>query len=122
MRAGGRPIEKPVRHVILSWAEADEPSREHMVNTGKDYLEYMGWADHQAIMVAHQDKPYAHLHLIVNAVHPETGRRWMTVTPTRVVKNGRCSMSLIKIGFTARSGSRMSRTGQGACRAIYGWN
>ncbi|MGY8666198.1 relaxase/mobilization nuclease domain-containing protein [Bradyrhizobium sp. UFLA05-109] len=74
VRAGGRPTENPVKHVSLNWAVEDKPSREHMIKTGEDYLRHMGWSDHQVIMVAHQDKPYAHLHMIINAIHPETGK------------------------------------------------
>ncbi|MGW1425721.1 relaxase/mobilization nuclease domain-containing protein [Bradyrhizobium manausense] len=74
VRAGGRPTENPVKHVSLNWAIEDKPSREHMIKTGEDYLRHMGWSDHQVIMVAHQDKPYAHLHMVINAIHPETGR------------------------------------------------
>ncbi|MCP3381257.1 relaxase/mobilization nuclease domain-containing protein [Bradyrhizobium sp. CCGUVB4N] len=74
VRAGGRPVENPVKHISLNWAEEDKPSREHMIKTGEDYLRHMGWSDHQVIMVAHSDKPYAHLHMIINAIHPETGK------------------------------------------------
>ena len=74
VRAGGRPTENPVKHISLNWAEDDRPSREHMLASGHDYLRHMGWSDHQVIMVAHQDKAYAHLHMIINVIHPDTGK------------------------------------------------
>lgn len=74
VRAGGRPTENPVKHVCLNWAIDDKPSREHMIKTAEDYLRHMGWSEHQVIMVAHSDKDYAHLHMIINAIHPETGK------------------------------------------------
>jgi len=74
VRAGGRKTENPVKHISLNWAPADNPSQKHMRETGIHFLEYMGWAEHQAIFVAHHDKAYKHLHIILNAVHPETGR------------------------------------------------
>ena len=33
----------------------------------------MNWQEHQAILVAHDDKRYPHVHVMLNAVHPETG-------------------------------------------------
>jgi hypothetical protein len=33
----------------------------------------MGWHDHQALIVRHDDK-HPHVHVMLNAVHPETGR------------------------------------------------
>jgi hypothetical protein len=35
----------------------------------------MGWEDHQAVVIAHDDKAYHHAHVVLNAVHPETGRK-----------------------------------------------
>lgn len=73
-RAGGRKTEKTVKHVSLNWAPSDNPSQKHMVETGQHFIEFMGWGEHQAIFVAHDDKAYKHMHIILNAVHPETGR------------------------------------------------
>lgn len=73
VRAGGRPLEKPVKHISLNWAPADEVSRDHMIATAESFLNHMGWGDHQAILFAHNDKEYQHLHIVLNAIHPETG-------------------------------------------------
>jgi hypothetical protein len=35
----------------------------------------MKWQEHQAVLVAHDDKPYKHVHVMLNTVHPETGLR-----------------------------------------------
>src|SRR5919204_648282 len=39
-------------------------------------LSDLGLSEHQAVMVAHQDRPHAHVHVMVNRVHPETGVAW----------------------------------------------
>lgn len=75
VRAGGRATENPVKHVSLNWAPSDRPTQQHMVETAEEFLRHMKWQEHQAVFVAHRDKPYAHVHLILNAVHPETGLR-----------------------------------------------
>src|SRR5262249_7658128 len=72
IRAGGRPTENPVKHVSLNWSPEDNPSREHMIQTSEEFLRHMKWQEHQAIMVAHDDKQYRHVHVMINCVHPET--------------------------------------------------
>ena len=44
-----------------------------MVATAEDFLRHMQWDEHQALLVSHTDKPYAHVHVMLNTVHPETG-------------------------------------------------
>ncbi len=72
-RAGYKPIQKPVKHVSLSWHASDEPTPEHMKEATQQFLEHMGWHEHQAFLVGHQDKEHPHVHIMINAVHPETG-------------------------------------------------
>lgn len=73
VRGGGRKSDNPVKHISLNWHPSQNPSKEHMIATAEEFLAHMGWQDHQAIIVAHNDKPYKHLHIILNAIHPETG-------------------------------------------------
>lgn len=75
IRAGGRATENPVKHVSLNWSPDDTPTRDHMIKTTESFLGHMGWQDHQALLVAHEDKAHAHVHLMLNVIHPETGLR-----------------------------------------------
>jgi hypothetical protein len=61
--------------VSLDWSPKDKPTPEHMIETAEGFLRHMNWHEHQAVMIAHNDKSYAHVHLILNVVHPETGLR-----------------------------------------------
>jgi len=72
-RTGGRPLKNPVRHFSLNWHPSEQPTPEHMVRTVQDFLRHMGWHEHQALIVRHDDK-HPHVHVMVNAIHPETGR------------------------------------------------
>ncbi len=72
---GGRKVEKPVRHVSLNWHPSQTPDQEAMIGAAQSFLRHMGWDEHQAILIAHDDKAYRHVHLVVNAIHPETGRK-----------------------------------------------
>lgn len=73
IRAGGRASENPNKHLSLNWAPDENPTREHMIATTEDFLRHMRWEDHQALLVAHTDKSYAHVHVMLNTIHPETG-------------------------------------------------
>jgi hypothetical protein len=74
IRAGGRATENAVKHLSLNWAPDQHPTREHMIQTAEGFLRHMGWQEHQAIFVAHQDK-HPHVHIVLNVIHPETGLR-----------------------------------------------
>ena len=73
VRAGGRATENSVKHFSLNWSPEDNPSREHMIQSTDEFLRHMGWEEHQAVLIAHTDKQYAHVHVMLNSVHPETG-------------------------------------------------
>lgn len=75
IRAGGRATENPVKHLSLNWAPDEQPTREHMIEATEEFLQHMKWQEHQAIFVAHEDKAHAHVHVMLNVVHPETGLR-----------------------------------------------
>ena len=64
---------KPVKTLVLSWRDGDAPDKAQMVDAADSYLEHMGWQDHQAVYIPHNDEQHAHLHVVMNIVHPETG-------------------------------------------------
>ncbi|MBS0232106.1 MAG: relaxase/mobilization nuclease domain-containing protein [Proteobacteria bacterium] len=67
---------KPVYHLAISWHRDEDPSDDLMREVGVDTLRDLELAEHQALFVAHKDTAHKHLHLIINRVHPETGRAW----------------------------------------------
>src|SRR5262245_38848076 len=73
-RIDGSPTAKPVYTVALSWSpDMPAPTKQQMIEAGHSYLQHMGWEAHQALFFCHTDTKHPHLHLILNAVHPETG-------------------------------------------------
>lgn len=73
-RLDGSRTQKPVFTVALSWSPDEPvPTKQQMIEGGHSYLQHMGWEAHQALFVNHTDTKHPHLHLIINAVHPETG-------------------------------------------------
>jgi Relaxase/Mobilisation nuclease domain len=73
-RLDGRPTERTVMTVALAWSpEQAPPTKEHMIETGHSFLQFMKWEAHQVLFVSHNDTKHPHVHLIINRVHPETG-------------------------------------------------
>lgn len=73
VRAGGRSLTNAVKHVSLNWSPEQAPTKEQMIEAAEEFLTHMKWHEHQAVLVAHSDKAHSHVHVMVNAVHPETG-------------------------------------------------
>lgn len=74
VRAGGRPLENPVKHFSLNWHPSQDPTREEMIAATEDFLKHMGWSERQALLVAHQDKEHDHAHVMLSRIHPEHGK------------------------------------------------
>ncbi len=69
-------VQRPVYHIALSFDPEDEVDQETMVRVADRLLTDLELTEHQALIVAHGDTRHAHVHLMVNRVHPETGRAW----------------------------------------------
>jgi hypothetical protein len=69
-------VQKPVYHLMVSFAPTDPVDRAVMERVADRIVDRLGLAEHQAVMVAHRDRPHPHVHVMINRVHPETGRAW----------------------------------------------
>lgn len=68
--------DQPIYHYSLSWDETDNPTRQQMIEAGTQTLRDLGLGEHQALLVAHNDHDYKHLHVMVNRVHPVKCTAW----------------------------------------------
>lgn len=69
----GRKLEQPVYTYSLSWAPDEAPTHGEMIGAARASLQALGLSGHETLLVAHNDEPHPHIHVIVNRVHPETG-------------------------------------------------
>jgi len=72
--ATGRKLEKPVYTYSLAWAQDEAPAPQEMIAAAQDSLKALGMDDRQAVLVSHSDTDHPHIHVILNRVHPETGK------------------------------------------------
>lgn len=70
----GRDNKNPVLHYTLSWHASDNPEPEHMKAMALDSLKALGLSEHETVMACHSDKEHHHVHVVVNTVHPYTGK------------------------------------------------
>jgi hypothetical protein len=69
-------VQVPVYHISLNWSPEDQPTRQDMEETVDRVLRGLGLGEHQALLVAHNDTPHPHVHVMVNRVHPRTLKTW----------------------------------------------
>jgi hypothetical protein len=70
----GRKNTSPVLHYTLAWHEDDKPSADEMQNAALASLKVLGLEEHEALIAGHKDKQHPHVHIVVNTVHPYTGK------------------------------------------------
>lgn len=83
----GADNKTPVMHYTLSWAPDDRPSKQQMMDAALQSLKVLGLGDHQAAVAAHNDTMHPHVHIVVNTVHPETGRTAPLKFPARTLRD-----------------------------------
>ena len=122
IRAGGRATENPVKHLSLNWAPDENPTREHMIETAEDFLRHMKWQEHQALIVAHEDK---HMRMCMScsmSCIPKPGCGSTMISNAAARRHGRWTMKGSRGGFIASSGCKMSRSARMRRRARPGWH
>ncbi len=65
-------------HAMIAWHPDERPSLEVMQEIARRTLGLAELGEHQTLIMGHGDKAHPHLHMMINRVHPETGRAWST--------------------------------------------
>ena len=60
--------ENPVYHTVLSYPHGEDPGDEKLVEISNRFLQKIGVADTQHIIVKHTDKEHLHVHILANRV------------------------------------------------------
>jgi Relaxase/Mobilisation nuclease domain len=74
VKRAGRVCEDSVKTFSMSWHKDDRPDVQHVVESADAFVKHMGWEQHQAVYVGHNDTEHRHIHVIVNRVNPDNGR------------------------------------------------
>uniref|UniRef100_UPI0001CC1C62 relaxase/mobilization nuclease domain-containing protein n=1 Tax=Pseudomonas amygdali TaxID=47877 RepID=UPI0001CC1C62 len=59
---------------IQSWSEGEWPTDDQAFDAGNFALAAIGLEGHEYLSAVHRDTNNAHLHIMVNKVHPDTHR------------------------------------------------
>ena len=72
----GNKSDKTVYHYSLGWnpSEKDGLTKAEMLRAADESLRALGAEGNQAALIAHNDTAHPHVHVIINRVHPETGK------------------------------------------------
>ncbi|MFV1589918.1 relaxase/mobilization nuclease domain-containing protein [Phaeobacter sp. JH20_39] len=71
-----RGAKRPVYHLPISWPPEEQPPKEVQMQVAEQLIADLGLSEHQHLIVAHDDGDCPHIHIVVNTVHPESGRVW----------------------------------------------
>jgi len=74
VRLTGRKLEKPVFAYTLAWPPGDRPGQQEQIDACHASLKVLGLEERQAVIVSHTDGQSPHVHVLVNRVHPDTGK------------------------------------------------
>lgn len=76
IKSTGRKSNKSVLHMSLSWHPDEKAalSQGEMRRAALQALEAIGADNRQAIIIAHQDEPHPHVHILCNRISPHDGR------------------------------------------------
>lgn len=69
-------VRQPVYHLALSFDPGDVIDRGAMERVADRVLAALELQEYQALLVAHRDRGHPHVHVLINRVHPETGKTW----------------------------------------------
>jgi len=69
-------VERPVYHLAISLHPSERLDREALERVVDRTLADLGLEGHQAFLVAHNDAGHQHVHVMINRVHPDTGKAW----------------------------------------------
>lgn len=69
-------VGQPVYHLTISFDPGDPVDRATMERIADRVITTLGLQEHQVVIVAHADRDHPHMHLLINRVHPETGKVW----------------------------------------------
>lgn len=72
--AGRKSKAGSVYSFSLAWHPEQNPDKETMLDSALTTMDMLGLSEHEAVMVAHNDREHPHVHVILNLVHPESGK------------------------------------------------
>ena len=70
----GRKTQRPALTFSLSWHPEQNPNKEEMLSAAQRAIAALDLSEHEALIVAHKDTPHKHVHVLINRIHPVSGR------------------------------------------------
>ena len=73
--AGLNPrLRTPASHLVLSWHGSERPTDAQMIAAAGEVMSVLGADEHQQVIAVHRDRDHAHVHVVLNRVHPISGK------------------------------------------------
>lgn len=73
-KSTGRKSARHVQTLSLAWHPGETVTRKEMEQAADEVIEILELTDHHIVIFCHNDTAHPHIHLLINRVHPDTGR------------------------------------------------
>jgi len=67
-------IRHPAAHIVLTWPETERPTDRQMIFAARMAMIDFCAGAHQMLIAVHRDRINSHVHILLNRIHPMTGR------------------------------------------------
>jgi len=67
-------MRMPVSHIAINWSNTEAPTDAEMINAARMVLSALGADGYQAVIGVHRDAEGGHAHIVLNRIHPVTGK------------------------------------------------
>lgn len=102
--AGLNPQNRaPCSHIVVCIHETENPSDEEALGAAQMLLNEFGASEHQAVLAIHRNTKSTHVHIILNRVHPVTGKS-LTLSNDYVRLERACRRTEHHMGWPADRG------------------
>ncbi|HET9637680.1 MAG TPA: relaxase/mobilization nuclease domain-containing protein [Allosphingosinicella sp.] len=71
--ARGPRMRDPVEHIVISWNDGEDPSKEQAEEAAAIFLDVSGYGRCPALWALHTNTRHAHIHIMVVRIDPATG-------------------------------------------------
>ncbi|WP_168201336.1 relaxase/mobilization nuclease domain-containing protein [Qingshengfaniella alkalisoli] len=67
-------LRDPAYHLVLSWGDGEQPRDAEIIAAARLVIRELDGAAYQYVIAVHRDRRNVHCHIVLNRVHPLTGR------------------------------------------------
>ena len=77
---------------VISFPRGEKPSKEVMDAIYDEFVEMLGYEDHKSLYTIHNDTDNTHMHILIDAINPNTGKKHNVKFEYKAIRDSLSSM------------------------------